>query len=72
MEHFAALVHRRSGGKIRIRVYYEGRLGTPEEVIAQIQFGGIAMARVNGLELSETVPRSRMYFVPTPTPAGPR
>jgi TRAP-type C4-dicarboxylate transport system substrate-binding protein len=64
MEHFAALVHRRSGGKIRIRVYYEGRLGTPEEVIAQIQFGGIAMARVNGLELSETVPALQDVFRP--------
>lgn len=58
-DYFASLVHERSGGRIRIRSYYGGKLGTPEQVIAQVQFGGIAMARVNSLELAEAVPRMR-------------
>lgn len=64
VEYFASLVHRRSDGKIRIRIYYGGRLGTPEQVIAQVQFGGIAMARVNVLELAETVSLLQNFVAP--------
>ena len=63
-EHFARLVHERSGGRIKIRVYHDGKLGTPEQVIAQVQFGGIAMARVNALELAEAVPALRGFLEP--------
>ncbi len=62
--YLAALVQQRSGGRIRIRVYADGSLGTAEQVLAQLQFGGIAMARVNALDLAETVQSLQKYFVP--------
>jgi TRAP-type C4-dicarboxylate transport system substrate-binding protein len=45
-------------------VYYEGSLGTPKEILEQVQFGGIAMARVNALELTEVVSSLQYYFKP--------
>lgn len=64
MEHFAGLVEKESGGKIKIKVYYDEELGTPEEIIEQMKFGGIAMARVNSLELSAEVPALSRYLDP--------
>lgn len=60
--YLAALVQQRSGGRIQIRVYPEGSLGSPEEVLTQLQFGGIAMARVNALVLAEKVPTLQKYL----------
>ena len=45
-------------------VYYDEELGTPQEIIEQMKFGGIAMARVNSLELSEAIPALRQYLQP--------
>lgn len=64
MEYFADLVEKRSKGKIKIKIYYDCELGTPNEIIEQMKFGGIAMARVNSLELSEAVPAIRKYLYP--------
>ena len=64
MEYFADLVEERSDGKIKIKVYYDCELGTPNEIIEQMKFGGIAMARVNSLELSDAVPALRNYLPP--------
>ncbi|GAB1484552.1 TRAP transporter substrate-binding protein [Treponema sp.] len=63
-DYFASLVLERSGGRIKIRSYFNGKLGSPDQVIAQVQFGGIAMARVNALELAEAVPALRTIFEP--------
>lgn len=63
-ERLAALVKERSRGRISIRVYYGGELGTPRQVIDQVQFGGIAMARVSALDLSEVVVSLRGYLYP--------
>jgi len=63
-EYFASLVGGQSGGRIRIKVYYGGQLGTPQEILEQVQFGGIALARINSLELTETVPSLQYYFNP--------
>lgn len=56
MNYFANLVEQKSNGKIKIKVYYEEELGTAEEIIEQMKFGGIAMARVNALTLYESIP----------------
>jgi TRAP-type C4-dicarboxylate transport system substrate-binding protein len=55
-DYFAQLVQQESDGKIIIKVYYEGELGSEEEVLTQLQFGGIALGRVNVLAVSEQVP----------------
>ncbi|MGD1822236.1 MAG: hypothetical protein ACPKM0_05650 [Pleomorphochaeta sp.] len=54
--YFASLVEEESEGKIIIKVYYGGELGTEEEVLTQLQFGGIALGRVNFLSVSEQLP----------------
>lgn len=62
--YFAQLVDERSGGRIKIKVYYGGELGTPEEIIEQVQFGGIPMARVNALDLTESVESLGFFLSP--------
>ena len=52
-------------GRVTVKIYYNGSLGTPTEIIEQVKFGGIAMARVNVLELSEEVESIRKFFVPS-------
>ncbi|TCT16244.1 TRAP-type C4-dicarboxylate transport system substrate-binding protein [Natranaerovirga pectinivora] len=63
-QYFANLVNEKSEGKINIKVYYDGKLGNPKEILEQIQFGGIAMARVNGLELVEMVTDLEYFLKP--------
>jgi TRAP-type C4-dicarboxylate transport system substrate-binding protein len=62
--YFASLVNQKSDGKIIIKVYYNGELGTEEEVLTQLQFGGIALGRVNLLSLSQQIPSFRSTFFP--------
>ena len=61
---FAQLVEERSGGRIRIKVYYGARLGSPEEVLEQMQFGGIALAGLSALDLTELNISLRKMFAP--------
>lgn len=63
-EYFASLVDERSEGRIKIKVYYDQELGTPKEILEQTQFGGVSMARINVLDLAETVPSLQYYFKP--------
>lgn len=65
MAYFAEMVNRETQGRVTVKIYYNGSLGTPTEIIEQVKFGGIAMARVNVLELSEEVESIRKYFVPS-------
>jgi len=62
VQYFASLVKERSEGRIEVKIYYENELGTPKEILEQIQFGGIAMARVNVLELTQVVSSLQPYF----------
>lgn len=62
--YFANLVKEKSEGKIIIKVYYGGELGTEEEVLTQLQFGGIALGRVNLLSVSEQIPSFKSNFYP--------
>lgn len=64
MNYFASLVEKESAGKIKIKVYYDKSLGTPKEIIEQMRFGGIAMARVNFLELSDAVTTIEDFLKP--------
>ena len=50
---FARLVSERSGGRLKIIVYYGAKLGDEKSVIEQVRFGGIDFARVNAAPLSE-------------------
>ena len=61
-DYFAALVKEKSHGTINIKVYYDGYLGKEEEVLTQLQFGGIAMGRVSLLSLTDEVPSLQVDF----------
>jgi TRAP-type C4-dicarboxylate transport system substrate-binding protein len=65
--YFAELVKKESGGKINIKVYYNGKLGTQEQVLEQMRFGGIAMGRVSILELAQKI-QSLEYDLQAVTP----
>ncbi len=67
--HFASLVEEKSNGQIIIKVYYGGALGSEEEVLTQLQFGGIALGRVNFLSVTEQLPSfitSYAHLIKTP------
>ena len=51
--YFAELVKERTEGKVVIQIVYGGELGTQEDVIQQLQFGGIDFARVSVSSLSD-------------------
>lgn len=61
---FAELVEERTGGRIRIIVQAEGRMGTEKEVIQQLQYGGIDFARVSLSQLAEFVPQMNVLQMP--------
>lgn len=46
-EYFARLVEERTEGKIRVRLYCNGELGSENQVFEQVQFGGIDFTRIS-------------------------
>lgn len=63
-EYFARLVEERTRGKIRIRLYCNGELGDENQVIEQVQIGGIDMARVSVGTLAEYHPAVELLQLP--------
>lgn len=61
---FAELVEERTEGRIRIIVYPEGELGNENDVIQQLQYGGIDFARVSLSQLAEYVPELNVLQMP--------
>lgn len=53
---FARICHERSHGAILVRVYDDRRLGLEAELVEQIRFGGIDLARVHVRNLEELSP----------------
>lgn len=53
---FARLVRERSGGRIQITVYADSVMGQEMDVLEQLKFGAIDMARVSAAALSSYVP----------------
>lgn len=63
-EYFARLVEERTRGKIRIRLYCNGELGNENQVLEQVQFGGIDMARVSVGTFAEPYPKIEVLLLP--------
>ena len=61
---FAKLVEKRTNGRIRIIVRAEGELGAENDVIRQMQYGGIDFARVSLSQLAGTVPEMSVLQMP--------
>lgn len=63
-ERFAELVKERTDGKVIIQVKYAGEYGTDEEVVSQMQFGGIDFARISLAVIADEVPVLNVLQLP--------
>lgn len=63
-ERFAELVKERTEGKVIIQVKYAGEYGTDEEVVSQMQFGGIDFARISLAVIADEVPVLNVLQMP--------
>ena len=63
-ERFAELVKERTEGKVIIQVKYAGEYGTDEEVVRQMQFGGIDFARSSLAVIADEVPELNVLQMP--------
>ena len=63
-EYFAQLVEERTQGKICVRLYCNGELGTENQVLEQVQFGGIDFSRISSGTLAEYYPDFEVLQLP--------
>lgn len=63
-QEFARLVQERTGGKVVIVVRHSGELGSEEEVLSQMYFGGIDFARVSLSAVSDEIPVLNVLQLP--------
>lgn len=61
---FAELVQERTNHKIRIQVHCDGELGTEQEVVSQMKFGGIDFARISLASISDQIPQLNVLQLP--------
>ena len=61
---FAELVEERTGGRIKIVVYTSAKLGREDEVIQQMQYGGVDFTRVSLSQLAEFYPELNVLQMP--------
>ena len=63
-QRFADLVYERTDGRIKVLVKCEAELGSEQQVIQQMRYGGIAFARVSLTQLAEYVPELNVLQLP--------
>lgn len=63
-QRFAELVQERTQGRIHIIVESEAKLGAESEVLEQIQYGGIAFARISLSQIAEQAPDMNVLQLP--------
>lgn len=61
---FAQMVEKKTEGKVRIQVKANGEFGTQQQVVNQIQFGGIDFARVSLSSISDELPQLNVLQLP--------
>lgn len=61
---FAELVYERTDGRIKILVKPDAELGSEMQVIQQMQYGGIAFARISLSQLAEYMPEMNVLQMP--------
>ena len=61
---FADMVSKRTGGRVQVRVYSNGALGSETSVIEQMQYGGIDFSRASVMSLGEFVPETYVLQLP--------
>lgn len=61
---FADLVAEKTGGRVRVRVYSNGALGSEDSVVEQMEYGGIDFSRISIMSLGEFVPSLYVLQLP--------
>lgn len=61
---FAELVQEKTSGRIKINVFAGGEMGSENEVVEQLQYGGIDFARVSVMILAEIKPKFNVLQLP--------
>ncbi|MGN0707904.1 MAG: TRAP transporter substrate-binding protein [Faecalibacterium sp.] len=61
---FARLVQQHTSGRVVVQVKYGGEFGTEQEVLDQMQFGGIDFARVSLSSVSDELPVLNLLQLP--------
>ena len=61
---FADMVNERTGGRVQVRVYSNGSLGSETSVIEQMEYGGIDFSRASVMSLGEFVPETYVLQLP--------
>jgi tripartite ATP-independent transporter DctP family solute receptor len=64
VQHMGALLKERTGGKMGIKVYPAGVLGTEKDTIEQLRIGGLDMMRINSAALNTIVPETTVTVMP--------
>jgi tripartite ATP-independent transporter DctP family solute receptor len=57
-------VNEKSGGKLQIKIFPDGQLGTEREVLELLQIGSIAMTKVSAASMSNFAPEYKVMGVP--------
>lgn len=61
---FADEVEERTNGRVQIRVYSNGELGTESSIVEQMEYGGIDFSRISIMILGEFVPDLQVLQLP--------
>ena len=64
MEVFAQEVMELSGGKLTVKIFPDGQLGTEREVLELLQIGSIAMTKVSAATMANFAPEYKVLGVP--------
>lgn len=61
---FAELVEEKTGGRVKVRVYSNGELGSETSIVEQMKYGGIDFSRISIMSLGEFVPEVYVLQLP--------
>ena len=64
LDKFAELVSQKSGGKMKIRMYHAGTLGSQPDAIEQVRMGGLEIANFSLGPLGPVVPEANVVSLP--------
>ncbi len=64
MDKFAELLDQKSGGKMTLKMYHSGTLGSQPDAIEQVRIGGIQIANFNMGPIGPIVPEANVVSLP--------
>lgn len=64
MDKFAELLDEKSGGKITLKMYHSGTLGSQPDAIEQVRIGGLEIANFNMGPIGPIVPEANVVSLP--------